>query len=89
MANNIDFLCTSSSKEEQNKMNTIEDSLILLCEGIARWNWIGKCVVLQNASGVAVASRICCNVGSNVVIGSLESFGDTHVAVRYRLALQR
>ena len=60
----------------------MEDSLIPLCEGISRWNWVGKCVVLQNANGVFVALGICCNVSSDAVIGSSGPLGDMHVTIQ-------
>ena len=63
-------------------MNTMEGSLIPLCEGILRRNWVGKCVVLQNASSVAIASGICRNVSSDAIIGSSGLLRDTHVAVQ-------
>ena len=68
-------------------MNTMEDFSILLCEGIPRQNWIGKCLVLQNASSVTVASGICRNVSSDVVIGSLRPLEDTHVVVQISTSL--
>ena len=63
-------------------MMNMDDSVILQCEGIPRWNWIGKCVVLQNANGAVVAKGICCNVSSDVVIGSSSLLGDSHVVVQ-------
>ena len=87
MAGSVDFLCTSSSEEKQSKMNTMEDSSIPLYKGILRRSWVGKCVVLQNASGVIVASGICHNVSSNAIIGSLELFDDTHVMVQISSSL--
>ena len=80
MAGTIDFLCTSS-EDKHSKRNTAEDSSIPICEGIRRKNWVGKCVLLQNAIGVSVASSICRNVSSDVVIGSSNPLGDMHVAV--------
>ena len=86
MAGTIDFMCTSS-EDEQSKLNTAEDSSIPICEGILRKNWIGKCVVLQNASGISIASGINRNVSSNVVIGLSGPLGDTHVAVEISASL--
>ena len=59
----------------------MEDSSISICEGIPRKNWVGKCVLLHNATSVSVASSICRNVSSDAVIGSSGPLGDTHVAV--------
>ena len=86
MAGTIDFLCTSS-EDKQSKLNTAEDSSIPICEGIPRKNWVGKCILLQNATGVSVASGICRNVSSDAVIGSSGPLGDTHVAVQISLSL--
>ena len=82
MANKSDMQCTSSSDEDLNIMNSVEDSVIPQCEGIPRRNWIGKCVVRHNASGIVVAEQICHNVNLDVVIGSLGPLGGTHVAVQ-------
>ena len=81
MAEVCDMQCTSSSDEDSSMMTNMDDSVIPQCEGIPRLNWIGKCVVLQNGSGAAVAEGICCNVSSNDVIGSSGPLGDSHVAV--------
>ena len=77
----MDFVCTSS-EDEQSELNTAEDSSIPICEGIPRKNWVGKCILLQNATGVPVASGICRNVSSDAIIGSSGPLGDTHVAVQ-------
>ena len=81
MAGTIDFLCTTS-EDEQNELNIAEDTSIPICEGIPRKNWVGKIVLLHNATGVSVASGIYRNVSSDVVIGSSGPLGDTHVAVQ-------
>ena len=41
-----------------------------------------KCVVLHKANGVPVAKGICCNVSSDVVIGTTGPLGDSHVAIQ-------
>ena len=74
--------CTSSSDEDSSMMTNMDDSVIPQCEGIPRWNWTGKCVVLQNGSGAVVAEGICRNVSSDDVIGSSGPLGDSHVAVQ-------
>ena len=81
--------CTSSSDEDSSMMTNMDDSIILQCEGIPRWNWTGNCVVLQNASGAIVAERICRNVSSDVVIGSSGPLGDSHVAVQISSSLSK
>ena len=78
--NNIQF--NLSSNEEENKINTMDYSAIRQCEGILRWKWTSKYVVLHNASGIVVAVGIYCDVRSNVDIGSLAPFGNTHVVVQ-------
>ena len=86
MAGTIDFLCTSS-EDEQSELNTTEDSSIPIYEGIPRKNWVGKCVLLHNATGVSVASGIFRNVSSDAVIGSSGPLGDTHVTVQISSSL--
>ena len=68
-------------------MTNMDDSFIPQCEGIPRRNWTGKCVVLQNVSGAAVAEGICRNVSSDDVIGSSGPLGDSHVAVQISSSL--
>ena len=82
MATQCDMQCTSSSDDDSSIMTNMDDSIIPQCEGIPRRNWSGKCVVLQNASGAAMAEGICCNVRSDVVIGSSGPLGDSHVVVQ-------
>ena len=48
---------------------------------------MGKCVVLHKGDKVLVAKRICCNVNSNIVVGSLGPLGDSHVAVQISFSL--
>ena len=74
--------CMSSSNEDSSMMTNMDNFVIPQCEGIPRRNWTGKCVVLQNANGAAVAEGICHNVSSNVVIGSSGPLGNSHVAVQ-------
>ena len=79
--------CTSSSDEDSSMMTNMDDSVIPQCEGILRRNWTGKCVVLQNANGAAVAERICRNVSSDDVIGSSGPLRDSHVVVQISSSL--
>ena len=73
---------TLSFNEEKNERNNIDDSVVLSCEGIPRQNWSSKCVVLWNASNVAIAKGICRNASFDVVVGSCSLLGDTHVQVQ-------
>ena len=79
--------CTSSFDEDSSMMTNMDDSVIPQCEGIPRWNWTGKCVVLQNVSGAVVAEGIYRNVSSDDVIGSSGPLGDSHVAVQISSSL--
>ena len=74
--------CTLSFDADSNMMTNMDNSVIPQCEGIPRRNWTGKCIVLQNASGAAVAEGICRNVSSDDVIRSFGPFGDSHMAVQ-------
>ena len=70
-------------------MTNMDNSVIPQCEGIPRWNWIGKCIVLQNANGAAMAEGICRNVSSDVVIGLSGPLGDSHVEVQISSTLSK
>ena len=82
MADNRDMQCTSSSDDDANWTNCVQDSVIPECEGIPRQSWTRKCKVLYNSNGVAVAEGICCNISSDVVTRSLGPLGDSHVAIQ-------
>ena len=58
-----------------------------LCDGTPRRLWVGKCVVLHTPDRVPVAKGICRNVSFDVVVGSIGSLGDSHVAIQISSSL--
>ena len=80
MGDHIDIALTSSD-DNVNEISIPNESTAPLCDGIPRRLCVGKCVILHRANGVALAKGICCNISSDVVVGSRGPFGDNLVAV--------
>ena len=77
MGDQINIAFTSSPHDKVDGINILDELTALLCEGIHRPLWMGKCVVLKRANRVPVANGICCNV----VIGFTSQLGDSHVVL--------
>ena len=80
MDDHIDITFTSLSNKEVDDMSISHESIAPQC--IPRRLWTSKCMILHRANAPLVAKRICRNVNSDVIIGSLDLLGNTHVAVR-------
>ena len=51
------------------------------CEGLPRRLWNTMCVTLYNIQGTLVGEGTCHSVNSDLVLGTNDPLGDTHVAV--------
>ena len=87
MSDQIDLTFNSSSDDDVDGVSIPDEAMPPLCEGILRWLWVGKCVVLYKNDGVPVARGICRNISSDVVIGTTGPLGDSHVAVQISSSL--
>ena len=77
----------SSSDDDGDGVRVPDEPVPPLYEGIPRRLWVRKCVVLYKSHEVLVAKGICCNVSSDVVIGTTGPLGDSHVAVQISSSL--
>jgi len=78
MNNDIFF----SSDDELDDDVPVDGGTLIDCEGIPRKQWVGKFVTLLNANGENVATGICRNVRSSLVLGASAPLADSHVAVQ-------
>ena len=87
IGNQVVIAFSTSSDNNVDGVSIPDELVASLCEGIPRQLWVEKCVVLHRADGVLVAKRICCNVSSNIVIGSIGLLKDSHVAIQISSSL--
>ena len=83
MGDQINIAITSSPHDKVNGINIPDEPMVLLCEGIPRPLWMGRCVVLKRANRVPMAKGICCNF----VIGFISPLGDSHVVLQISSSL--
>ena len=53
------------------------------CEGLPRWLWNTKCVILYNEEGRLVGEGMCHSVKSDLVVGANGPLGKSHVAIQF------
>ena len=87
MSDHIDLAFNSSSDDDVDGVSILDEPMPSPCEGIPRWLWVGKYMVLYKNDGVPIARGVCRNVNSDVVIGTTGLLGDSHVAVQISSSL--
>ena len=81
MGDHIDIRLTSSD-DNVDEVNVVDNPLAPVCEGISRRIWLDKCVIFHRVDKVSIAKGICRNINSDVVVGCTNLLRDSHVVVQ-------
>ena len=87
MGDHVAIAYSTSSEDDVDDVSIPEETTAPLCDGTPRRLWVGKCVVLHRADGFPIARGICRNVCSDVVVGSTNPLGESHVAIQISSSL--